>query len=279
MAPPRWFDSHAHVNFKAFADDAQSVLAECLRQGVWVTLVGSQRQTSVRAVALAEAMPAGVYAAVGLHPTHVEDEPFVPDWYAALARSSPRVVAIGETGLDYYRLPVGRESAALEIQREVFHQHIRLASALDLPLIVHCREALPPARPVAYRELAAILRRERERFGRAVSGVVHCFLGTVAEAQEFLDLGFYLGFTGIVTFSRGAEQVREVARVVPLDRLLIETDAPYLSPEPYRGKRNLPTHVPLVADGIAQLKSVSADQVAARTTANAIACYRIPPLG
>lgn len=273
MAAPRLFDSHAHLNFAAFQDDWQAILDGCQRQRVWVTLVGSQLATSQRAVEMAQTYAEGVYAAVGLHPIHVSDQPqpFRPDDYARLL-DSPKVVAVGETGVDYLRLPVGQEEAEQELQRQVFVEHLRLARRFDKALIMHTRED-PTGPRGAYADLLLWL--EGERAAGLPRGVIHCFLGTLEEARLFTRLGFFIGVTGIITFAKKAEQLRAVVQALPLERLVIETDCPYLSPEPHRGQRNVPPYVALVAAAIARCQGVSLEAVAVQTTQNARQLYRV----
>ncbi|MBI4093306.1 MAG: TatD family hydrolase [Candidatus Kerfeldbacteria bacterium] len=268
------FDSHAHVNFEGFADDAAAVLADCQAKDVWLVNVGSQLATSRQAIMLAEHYPHGVYAAVGLHAVHVSDqpEPFRAADYAELIESSSKVVAVGETGVDYYRLPVGKEVQEVGRQREVFIQSLRLARKYDKALIMHTREH-PTKPPAAYADLLEILRSEQA--AGLPRGVIHCFLGTLEEAQQFIDLGFYVGITGIVTFSKKAERLQAVAKALPLEKILIETDCPYLAPEPHRGKRNIPQYVEFVARKIAQLKSLTFEQVAEQTTASARSLFHV----
>jgi len=188
-------------------------------------------------------------------------EPSLPDLLALAAM--PRVVAIGETGLDYYRLN-GRSTADMAWQRERFRVHIRAAQATGLPLVIHTRSASD--------DTLAILREEG-----AASGVFHCFTETDAVARAALDLGFHISFSGILTF-KTAQALRDVAAFVPLDRCLIETDSPYLAPVPHRGKTNQPAYVPLVAQQIAALKGLPLEAVAAATTANFERLFKLPPL-
>ena len=194
------------------------------------------------------------WASAGVHPdSEGVHEPDVDELLRLAAL--PRVVAIGETGLDYYRLN-GRSLAQMEWQRERFRVHIRAARASGLPLVVHTRNASE--------DTIDVLRREGEG---AVQGVFHCFTETQAVADAALDLGFYISFSGILTF-KNAEVLREVARRVPLDRCLIETDSPYLAPAPYRGKTNQPAYVAHVAKQLAELKGCSVQQLAETTSAN-----------
>ena len=200
-------------------------------------------------LALADAYPQ-VYASVGVHPDHeVCTEPSVAQ-LTQLAQH-PKVVAIGETGLDYYRL-----TGDLEWQRERFRTHIRAARALDKPLVIHTREAAEDT-----------LRLMQEENAHEAGGVMHCFTESIEVAQAAMDMEFYISFSGIVTF-KNANTIREVASYVPLDRMLIETDSPYLAPVPYRGKTNQPGYVKHVAETLANVKGISVEEVGARTTEN-----------
>lgn len=268
------FDSHAHVNFEGFADDAQAVLADCQAKDVWLVNVGSQLATSRQAILLAEHYPLGVYAAVGLHAVHVSDqpEPFRARDYADLIESSSKVVAVGETGVDYYRLPAGREVEEVARQREVFIESLRLARQYDKALIMHTREH-PTKPPAAYANLLKMLKSESST--GLPRGAIHCFLGTLEEAQQFIELGFSVGITGIVTFSKKAERLQAVATALPLEKILIETDCPYLAPEPHRGERNIPQYVEFVARKIAALKGLTYEAVAEQTAKNARALFRV----
>jgi len=189
-------------------------------------------------------------------------EPTSADLLALAAK--PRVVAIGETGLDYYRLN-GRSVAEMEWQRERFRVHIRASRECGLPLVIHTRSASD--------DTLAVLRDEG---GGQVSGVFHCFTETQAVARAALDLGFFVSFSGIITF-KTAEDLRDVVRMVPLERCLIETDSPYLAPVPFRGKTNSPAYVPWVAKQIAALKGVPVEEVARVTSANFELLFRLTP--
>lgn len=208
------------------------------------------------------------WASVGVHPDN-EDvrEPTVDDLVQLSAR--PKVVAIGETGLDYYQMDErkgGRSVADLDWQRERFRVHIRAAQQVRKPLVIHTREASA--------DTLAILREEGEDgTGRAAGGVFHCFTETAEVARAALDLGFYISFSGILTFKK-AEELRQVATFVPLDRMLIETDSPYLAPVPYRGKTNSPAYVPYVAQQIATLRNLPVETVAQATSRNFEALFK-----
>ncbi len=268
-------DTHCHTNFQAFQEDWEEAMDRALESGVSHIVVGTQQDTSRRAVEVAR-MREGVYAAVGLHPIHLSskevdeeessfmsrEESFDADAYRLLA-SDENVVAIGEMGLDYFRLPDDQEEAEREKEKQhrVFRQAIQLSAELEKPLIIHTR---PRAGTMdAYDDLLRVA--EEEHIPR---GVVHCFGGTIHHAHAFVEMGLFIGCTGIVTF-RNARELQEVVAEVPLERILIETDAPYLAPEPHRGMRNEPAFVAFVAEKIADIKGVSVEEVARQTTENA----------
>ncbi len=246
-------DTHAHLMDAAFRDDLAAVLERAHAAGVTtIVCVGYDLASSQAAVALAHEHP-GLYATVGVHPNYLAAAP--PDWLEqvrALARA-PRVVALGETGLDYYRTYTPQA-----MQRAGFAAQLALAAELGLPVVVHCRDAeadvltaITAAPPVA-----------------GPRGVLHCFSGSVATMQAAVAAGYYISFAGTLTF-KNAAPLRAVARVVPGDRLLVETDAPYLSPVPYRGRRNEPAYVRWTATCLAEVRGESLAVCAARTTANA----------
>lgn len=277
------FDTHAHLNFSAFKKDADEIIKECLKKDVWMINVGSQYSTSSRAVEYAQKYEQGVFAAVGLHPIHLQDiaveeegqviktraEEFNPSSYSLLARQD-EVVAIGETGLDFYRIE-GDEKVIGKIrekQMEVFRQQIKLAKDLDLPLILHCRGTAD--HPLgAYEKMLEILEQE----GR-YKGVIHCFGADLITAKRFVDLGYNIGFTGVITFDKTGK-LSETAENIPLEKILIETDSPYLAPEPYRGKRNSPLYVEFIAREIAQIKKIKYKEVAEQTFKNALEVFNI----
>lgn len=264
-------DTHCHIQFDAYRDDGDEVLQKCKDRETGLLVVGCDFESSTHARALADRHQ-NVWAAVGQHPTDT-GLPFDPKEFLQLAHSSKKVVAVGECGLDYYRIrdttSASREEL-VERQKALFRQHLDLAHDLHLPLIIHCRHADD--------DLIAIL---MERFWGSAAhggsfarehGVMHCFTGTVVHAQAYLDLGFLISFTGIITF---ADQYDDVVRMVPLDKLLIETDSPFLTPLPHRGKRNHPMYVELVARQIARLRGISYEEVARATTQNAKRLFRL----
>jgi TatD DNase family protein len=276
-------DSHSHVNFNTFKDDHDEVIKRALDKNIWLINVGSQYSTSERAVKIAENYPTGVFAAIGLHPIHLEKgmvneeetqfktvkEDFILENYRLLARQ-PKVVAIGETGLDYYRLNITNQSEKeiKDKQKKVFREHLILANELNLPLILHCRGSKDNPKD-AYEEMLEILAEQKD-----LRGVIHCFGSSLEIAQRFFDLGFYIGFTGIITFEK-ANKLQEVVKNLPLEKILIETDCPYLAPEPYRGKRNEPMYVEFVARKIADIKKIEFKEVANITVKNTIKLFRL----
>lgn len=248
-----FFDSHCHLDPMRYGDELPQVIGRARAAGVvGMTVIGTRASDSEAAAELA-AREHGLVAAAGIHPNDVaEIESNEWDRITRLVVSG-RVAAIGETGLDWYR-----DSAPRDLQREFFDRHIRLAQSLGLPLVVHTRDSI--------RDTLDTL---REAIARGpLSVVLHAFTGTQAEAEEAVSLGCCLGFAGMVTF-RSAAALREVAAAVPAERLLIETDSPFLSPEPLRGRRNEPSHVVHTARCLAIARGVSLDRLAAETTANA----------
>ncbi len=261
-------DSHCHLTFPEFADQMPQVRAAMAEARVDRALCICTKLEEFEEVQALAARYDNFWASVGVHPDN-EDiaEPSVDDLVRRAAL--PRVVAIGETGLDYYQMEErkgGRSIADLEWQRERFRVHIRAAQQTRLPLIIHTREASA--------DTLAILKEEGEDGGgRAAGGVFHCFTETAEVARAALDLGFYISFSGILTFKK-AEELREVAAFVPMDRMLIETDSPYLAPVPYRGKTNNPSYVPFVAKQIAELRQLPIEAVARATSDNFEALFK-----
>jgi TatD DNase family protein len=249
-----YVDSHCHLSFPELSAKLDQIRADMAAADVDRALCICTTLEEFDAVHALATGYDNFWASVGVHPDN-EDvrEPSVDDLVAGAAR--PRVLAIGETGLDYYRLN-GRSIEDMQWQRERFRVHIRAARITGKPLVIHTRSASA--------DTLAVLRDEGQ--GR-VGGVFHCFTETMEVAKAALDLGFYISFSGILTFKTAAD-LREVARYVPMDRCLIETDSPYLAPVPYRGKTNTPAHVPYVARQIAELKSLSQEEVGRITSSN-----------
>ncbi|QDT68093.1 putative deoxyribonuclease YcfH [Planctomycetes bacterium MalM25] len=253
------FDTHAHLDQRAFADDLAEVLARAASAGVGeVNAIGVDADSSRAIVALAKAHPA-IHPVVGIQPNDVgEAKPGDWDEIVRLA-GEPGVVGLGETGLDRYW-----DATPIDQQRDYFDRHLRLSQATGLAFVVHMRECEG--------DVFEMLREARER--GPLRGVMHSFTGTVAGAAEAVELGLHVSFAGMVTFKK-SDALREVAKSVPLDRLLVETDAPYLSPEPVRKiKRNEPGHVAHTARHLAELRGESFDDLARQTTSNAKALFK-----
>lgn len=287
MPSPSLFDVHTHTQFVAFKDDQDAVIRRALDAGVWMVNVGTQRDTSAAAVATAARYDAGVYATVGLHPIHAAKSyhdpqelgvipytPYSPEletygmkrvegfmsrgeefdyaYYKKLAEDA-KVVAIGECGLDYYRL----EEDTKKKQAAVFEQQAALAVEVKKPLMIHCRNA--------FADLIVILAERRGQLP-APAGIIHFFTGIKDDAKALLDFGFSFSFGGVITFARDYD---EVVRYIPIERIVLETDAPYITPVPYRGKRNEPAYIVEVAKKLAEIKALSYETTARMTMENA----------
>lgn len=286
-------DTHCHVHFRAYKDDMDEVVQRALASGVQMITVGTQKDTSAHGLSFAERYD-GVWASIGLHPNHLCEQEFVdeneldPDTvgatiktrceqfdmaYYRLLVTHPKCVAIGECGLDYYRLPENVDRAeVLKKQEETVRAHFDLATEAQKPVIIHCRDAH-----------ADQIRLIREYVGQgklARRGVVHCFTGTLEEARGYISLGFKIGIGGILTFParKGEDAVTPLQRVVqdiPLEHIVVETDAPYLTPLPHRGQRNDPAYVRFVAEKIAALRGISVEEVERVTTHTAKTLFEI----
>lgn len=248
-------DSHCHLNYPGLKEDTSGVLSRMQAAGVKRALnICTTLEESAQVLAIARAHDF-LYASIGVHPDNQGIEEPSVERLIALA-SDPKVVAIGETGLDYYRREGDGKTDDLAWQRERFRVHIRAARALNKPLIIHTREAAEDTLKIL-----------REEGAEAVGGVMHCFTESVQVAREAIALNFLISLSGIVTF-KNAHQVHEVARDIPLDHLMVETDSPFLAPAPHRGKVNEPAYVAFVAQRVAELKGCSVSDVAAATTRN-----------
>jgi TatD DNase family protein len=253
-------DSHAHIQGKEYSEERDAVIARAHEAGVEkIIAVGGagDMSSNTEAIALAAAFPS-IYATVGMHPHDAKDVGEQELRELAALTSNAKVIAVGETGLDYYY-----NHSPHDVQRRVFTHFIHMARDNGLPLVVHERDAA--------RETAELLRSEG---GQDLRGVIHCFTGDYDAASAYLDLGFYLSFTGIITF-KNAGPLREVVRNVALERMLVETDSPFLTPVPHRGKRNEPAYVRFVAETIAEIKGLPLKEVAQRTTRNVQDLFRI----
>lgn len=249
-------DSHCHLNFPELASNIDAVRSAMLENQVGhALLISVTLEKFPEVLELAERFP-NFYATVGVHPDYEDEPPFDVDTLVVLAKH-PKVIGIGETGLDYFRL-----TGDLEWQRERFRTHIRAAIQSNLPLIIHTRSAAEDT-----------LRIMREEQANKVGGVMHCFTESYDVAMQAIELGFYISFSGIVTF-KNAEALKAVAQKVPLDRILVETDSPYLAPIPFRGKVNQPAYVKHVAEEIARLREVSLDVIAEASTRNFFSLFK-----
>ncbi len=269
-----YFDTHTHVNFTAFKEDREETIKRALDVKTWMINVGTQADTSEFAVDLAKKFDTGVFAAIGLHPIHTwqqmmdeeeshfksraeEFDPVVYDKFL-----NEKVVAVGECGLDYFRLPAENKEAAIQKQKTAFVAQINFAKKHNLPLIIHCRDA--------YEDILEILKTEYP----GGPGVIHSFTDTWDTAKKFLDIGFYVALNGILTFDKTGKLV-EVVEKTPFDKILIETDAPYLTPPPYRGKRNEPSYVQYIAQKMGEIKKIDQEEVGEQTFHNACQLFGI----
>ncbi len=252
------FDTHAHLYDKAFDRDREDVISRILQTLDYVVIPSEDVATSKKAIALAESHDR-LYAAVGIHPQVTKDatEEAMAE-LADLATHHPKVKAIGEIGLDYYYLYTDKET-----QKKWFARQIELAKELDLPILIHDRDA--------HGDTLDILKQHK---GTNLRGILHCFSGSLETAKELMKLGFYISFAGPVVFPKSLK-LKEVAKEISLDRLLIETDSPYLTPPPNRGKRNDPSNVYYVAQELARLKDMPLEDLVAATTKNAKTIYQI----
>ncbi len=272
---PRYIDIHSHVNFKAFDEDRAEVIKRALDNDTVVINVGTQLDTSRAAVELADKYDEGVYAIIGLHPVHTSasyhdekelgvggkeftsrGEIFNKDAYRELLKN-PKVLGIGECGLDYYRL----DADSIEKQKKAFIEQIELSNEFNKPLMLHIRNNPKDNTHDAYADALDLLKKYAK-----VKGDVHFFAGNLAVAQSFVDFGFTISFTGVLTFTHDYD---EVVKNIPLEMIMTETDSPYITPVPHRGKRNEPLHVQEVVKAIARIKNLSKDEVAKTIMANA----------
>jgi len=276
-------DTHAHVNFKAFQADDDEVIRRSLAADTWMILVGSEVKTSKRALEYANKYEKGVYAAVGLHPMHTREqkvegedynfitreEEFSYDVYEKLAQFK-KVVAVGEIGLDYYHLDYATDLAALKRkQKQIFTRQLELAKNLKLPVIIHCRQAHDDMLEI----LKAFKKDHKDSLPKDKAwGVMHCFSGDEELAWQYFKLGLNISFTGLITFSA---QWDDLIRRLPNDKFMVETDCPYMTPEPFRGRRNEPLFVKKVAERIAEIKNLSLEKISEITTNNAKILFNI----
>lgn len=289
----KYIDSHTHVEFHAFDNDWEEVVQRAQDAGVQMVNVGTNYNTSKNAIEMAEKVGNGMWASIGLHPIHLakdieetakfdgkeysfktKAEQFDKRRFWELAQSE-KVVAVGESGLDYYHIdrstPEGMSvDTYKELQTETLYEILGFAREIGKPHIFHCRDAYDEF----YDLITEFSNNDDGASGEGykVRGVVHCFTGNREQAEKMLDLGFSIGFTGIVSFPN-AKELQEVAKMVPLERMLVETDAPYLAPQPVRGQRNEPAYVSHVVSAIAELKGLTPEQVAEQTAKNTIELF------
>lgn len=282
-------DVHCHLNFKSFIDDFDSVIKQAKQDGVDTIInVGTQISSSQRAVELANQYE-NLYAIVGVHPHHADKvtrfashpeprtsgEGSPEDWITELEllTKQPKVVAIGECGMDFYSYQ-SNGIVDPEIQKDVFVKQIELAGKVGLPLQIHNRHA--------GKEILTVLNEHKNLLHQTPPGMFHCFAGNMEILHEALDLGFYIGFDGNITYKGLAPgedtKLSDLAKETPLDRIVIETDSPYLTPEPHRGSRNIPSYAIIVAECIASIKGVSAEEIRGQTTENARTLFHLPSL-
>jgi len=265
MSKPFLIDTHAHVNFNTYKDDGDEVIKRTLKENIWLINIGAQYSTSKRAVEYAEKYKEGVYAAVGLHPSHIHEdnlnqdkgaqdesrelEEFNQEKYKELLEN-PKVVAMGEIGLEYND---NVSPEARDKQKEVLIEQLELAQQIGKPVMFHCRKA--------YDDLIELLIIQTQ-----IKGVIHCFMGRWSQAEKLIGLGFFISFNGLTTYARDYDKV--IAKL-PLEKILLETDCPYLTPAPHRDKRNEPLYIKLVAEKIAEIKKIKFEKLAEQTTKNA----------
>lgn len=254
---PEFFDTHAHLDFPDFASDVEQVVERAQTAGIArMITIGTDAESSRRAIELAERFP-GVYAAVGWHPTHVSSAPADIRPILRKLAEHPKVVAIGETGLDYHHLPAPAEEERYKSrQAEIFEQQLDLAAELKLNCIIHQRDSFEPTL------------RQMEPWVGKVRCVFHCFGGDTSAAQRVLAIGSLVSFTGIITF-KNAQTVRETVAATPLGKFMLETDCPFLAPVPYRGKRCEPAYVKEIAATVAEIKKCSLEQLSQATCSTA----------
>lgn len=263
-------DTHCHLNFKDFDSDRDEIIGRCLDNNIWLINIGVNYKTSQEVIEIAQKYEKGVYATVALHPHDVtgyekrEKEEFDYNKFLELAKNK-KVVAIGETGLDYEFCE--SDEKAQKLQQKVFIEHLKLAKEVNKPVVIHSRRLFP--------EILEIIKKHRTS-NPELRGVLHCYMGRWSYAEEYLKKGFYISFTGLITYARDYDKV---IKNTPLERILIETDAPYLAPEPIRKQgeivRNEPKYVEYVARKIAEIKGISFEEVAKQTTQNAKELFMI----
>jgi len=283
----KYIDVHAHVNFRAFDNDRDAVIKRALQEDVWMINVGTQQHTSKQAVDLAKNYERGVYAIVGLHPIHTsasyhdtdelgeESKPFTSrgevfdtKFYRELL-ASPRVVGVGECGLDYFRIE-NDVGGTKQKQKDALHMQIELALEKDVPLMIHTRPEKGTTK--AYHDTLDILSSYSHKHGSKLRGDFHFFAGDLNIAKRIIDLGFTCSFTGAITFTHDYD---EIVSYIPIDRILAETDCPYVTPEPHRGKRNEPLYVKYVVEALARIRNTTIEAVSNQVRANSMRLFAL----
>ena len=286
---PKYIDIHAHVNFVIFDEDRKEVLSHALDNNTWIINIGTQFDTSKRAIEISEEYKEGVYATIGLHPTHTSSsfadndelgvyskefsthgEVFDKENYRKLFREG-QVVAIGECGLDYFHIKDGEK----EKQKDAFIKQIELANELNIPLMLHLRNSEEDLSASAYQDALEILKKYSK-----VKGVVHFFAGELKDALDFVDFGYYISFAGVITYPSKKNNPRninvdEIIKKVPLDMIMADTDSPYVAPVPNRGKRNEPANVKDIVAKIAEVKGLPLEEIAPQIVKNARKLFNI----
>src|SRR3989344_7133362 len=277
---PKLVDVHSHVQFAAYGGEGDAVIKRALDENIWIVNVGTQKDTSWAGVVMAEGYKEGVYAAIGLHPIHTtqsyhdvqelgggeaakaftsKGEEFDFDFYKELGQNK-KVVAVGECGLDYYRLDKDTKNK----QIEAFEAQIKLSHEIGKPLMIHCREA--------FSDLIDVLKNNKASLLGDYPGINHFFAGSKENAKELMDLGFYFSFGGVLTFTQDYD---DLVRYIGLDRIMLETDAPYVAPHPHRGKRNEPLFIKHTAAKLAEILDKDLEEVENQTTQNAIKVFKL----
>ena len=277
---PKLIDVHTHVQFSAYEGTGDEVIKRALNEDIWVINVGTQKDTSWAGVVMAEGYKEGVYAAIGLHPIHTtqsyhdvqelgggetakaftsKGEEFDFDFYKELGHNK-KVVAVGECGLDYYRLDKDTKSK----QVKAFEAQIKLSNEIGKPLMIHCREA--------FSDLIDVLKDNKTSLLGDYPGINHFFAGSREDAKELMDLGFYFSFGGVLTFTQDYD---DLVRYIGLDRIMLETDAPYIAPHPHRGKRNEPLFIKHTAEKLAEILDKDLEEVQRKTTQNATKVFKL----
>lgn len=263
-------DVHCHLNFEAFRDDFDDIIKNAKKEGVEIIInTGTKLDSSRKAVELSKKYE-NLYAIVGIHPHHADKSDLNLDWEKELEKLAkmPKVLAIGEIGMDYYQYK-SNGIVDPKLQRDIFEKQIELAHKVNLPIQIHNRHA--------GKEIIEILKHHRNLLKTNNPGMFHCFAGNMETLRSVLQMGFYIGFDGNITYKGLAPgettTLSDLAIATPLDRIVTETDSPYLSPVPYRGSRNVPSHVIIVGEFLSQIKHISFDKVKAQTTQNAKALF------